>query len=81
MAKPKIAATRSAIVDLEPGTTYYYCRCGLSQSQPFCDDSHLGTEFSPLLFEVTEAKKYPLCQCKRTTTPPYCDGTHKELRR
>ena len=80
MPKAKIAATRSAVVDLEPGKTYYYCTCGLSANQPFCDGSHQGTEFTPHAFEVEEAKKYPLCQCKRTADKPFCDGTHKELK-
>ena len=79
MAEPEIAAKEPVEVDLEPGQKYYWCACGRSKSQPFCDGSHLGTEFSPVEFEVTEKKSGWLCRCKRTGTPPYCDGTHKSL--
>ncbi|MCP9475464.1 MAG: CDGSH iron-sulfur domain-containing protein [Nitrospira sp.] len=63
---------------MEPGT-YYWCSCGRSRDQPFCDGSHQGTEFEPVEFTVTEQKEVALCQCKRTKTPPYCDGTHQTL--
>jgi len=65
-------------LELEPGT-YWWCSCGLSQNQPFCDGSHKGTSFSPLKLELSEAKKISFCQCKVTKKPPYCDGSHAEI--
>lgn len=78
MTNPKIAAKTPLMVTLEPGT-YYWCACGNSKNQPFCDGSHRGTEFVPLAFKVEEKKDAWLCQCKHTGNPPYCDGTHKKL--
>ncbi len=63
-------------LDLDPGT-YYWCACGRSRNQPFCDGSHQGTGFAPVQFTVDERKKLWLCGCKHTGTAPYCDGTHK----
>ena len=78
--KPKIAALTPAVLDLEPGT-YWWCRCGESENQPFCDSSHREKGiFSPLEFEVTESKRFRLCRCKHTKTEPYCDNAHRELR-
>lgn len=66
-------------VELETGKTYYWCRCGKSNKQPFCDGSHKGTGIEPLPFKVEEDKKYWLCVCKKTGNPPFCDGTHNKL--
>lgn len=78
MEEPVIAAREPKVMTLEPGT-YYWCRCGRSANQPFCDGAHQGTDFTPLAFEITEAQSVALCQCKRTGTPPYCDGSHQNL--
>ncbi len=78
MSQPDIAAKQAAVLTLEPGS-YYWCACGRSKKQPFCDGSHEGTEFEPQPFTITESKKVALCQCKRTDTSPYCDGSHKHL--
>lgn len=78
MKEPKIAEKSPAAVELEPGK-YYWCACGQSKNQPFCDGSHNGTDFMPLPFEVTEKKTYYLCQCKHTKNKPFCDGTHRTL--
>lgn len=78
MEKPVVAAKQPALLELEPGT-YYWCACGRSKTQPFCDGSHQGTTFTPTEFQVTANKKVALCQCKQTKTPPFCDGAHTAL--
>lgn len=78
MAEPKIAQKAPYAVEVNPGT-YWWCACGLSKSQPFCDGSHKGTEFSPLEVKIEEKKTVHFCGCKHTKTPPFCDGTHKGL--
>jgi CDGSH iron-sulfur domain-containing protein 3 len=78
MEEPTIAAKQPKQLDLKPGT-YYWCACGRSKGQPFCDGSHQGTSFTPKQFELKEARQVWLCQCKHTGNPPYCDGSHKKL--
>ena len=79
MSEPVIAARQPVAVKLEAGKTYAWCRCGASKGQPFCDGSHKGTGFAPLVFTATESKEVWLCQCKQTKNAPYCDGTHKSV--
>lgn len=78
MAKPRIADTKPMGVTLESGT-YYWCACGRSSNQPFCDGSHRGSEFRPIKFEITEEKKVFLCMCKQSENKPFCDGTHRTV--
>lgn len=78
MAEPKIAQKAPYVMDVEPGK-YAWCACGQSQNQPFCDGSHKGTEFKPVLVTIEEPKKVAFCGCKHTKNPPFCDGTHKNL--
>jgi len=59
------------------GKHYRWCSCGLSASQPFCDESHRGTDLKPLSFKVPETVTVALCGCKLTAQPPYCDGSHR----
>jgi len=77
-ALPIIVDTFFTALDLEPGE-YKWCACGKSKTQPFCDDSHKGTGFEPVRFEVKAAKRYKLCLCKHTKKPPYCDSSHGKL--
>lgn len=78
MEKPNIAQKAPYAVDMKPGT-YYWCACGLSNKQPFCDGSHKGTAFTPCKEEVSEEKKVYWCGCKQSGKGAYCDGTHKAL--
>jgi len=67
------------VVGLCEAGEYYWCACGRSKNQPYCDGSHKGTDYAPLRIVVKEDKKVAWCACKRTKTIPWCDGTHKTL--
>ena len=78
MEKVKVAGTRPVVLELQPGT-YWWCACGRSEDQPFCDGSHQGTGVGPTKLEVESATKVPLCLCKQTGDAPRCDGSHKAI--
>lgn len=81
MAEQPISADTSPIeVELKAGQTYFYCTCGRSSAQPFCDGSHRGTGLSPKEFVADAEGSAWLCQCKRTGNAPFCDGSHKVLK-
>ena len=65
-------------VDVEEGKTYYWCTCGKSSKQPFCDGSHKGTDFTPVTYKAKATKKMFFCSCKQTNNQPFCDGSHNK---
>ena len=66
-------------VEVESGKTYFWCACGMSNNQPFCDGSHRDTSFVPVKFEANETKKVFFCGCRHASTKPFCDGSHRDL--
>ena len=79
MSDPVIASRTPFAVEVEAGKKYAWCSCGRSQTQPFCDGSHKGSEFSPVVFVAERSEQIWLCGCKRTQGRPMCDGSHKKL--
>lgn len=81
MATPKQAGTAPIRLEFEAGKTYAWCACGQSSNQPFCDGSHKGTEFSPVVFTQEVTKTMGMCTCKQTGNRHngQCDGTHRSL--
>ena len=79
MNKPTIANNTPIPVDLKAGEEYYFCTCGKSVNQPFCDGSHQVTTFTPEAFVAKEDGQAFLCQCKQTGQAPFCDGTHSQV--
>ncbi|MGI9542131.1 MAG: CDGSH iron-sulfur domain-containing protein, partial [Cyclobacteriaceae bacterium] len=74
MDQPSIPQKNPYVMDLEPGN-YAWCACGKSENQPYCDGSHKGSEFTPIVEKITEAKKVAWCGCKHSGNKPYCDGS------
>jgi CDGSH iron-sulfur domain-containing protein 3 len=70
---------KSPIVQKEQAGTYWWCSCGKSAAQPFCDGSHKGSEFTPVKTDISEARIVAWCGCKHTKNPPFCDGSHAGL--
>ena len=77
--KPVVASTTPYSVLVEAGKNYFWCACGRSESQPFCDGSHKGTGFAPVKYTADKEEEVTFCGCKHTGTPPLCDGTHNTL--
>jgi len=78
MTEAKIAGTKPIVLKLESGT-YWWCACGRSATQPFCDGSHAGTGLEPVEVALDAPRTVALCLCKRTGGAPFCDGSHAKL--
>lgn len=77
--EPRIAQKAPFQAEVEEGKSYWWCACGRSNTQPFCDGSHKGTGFAPVEFKPAASGEVWFCGCKHTATPPLCDGTHQRL--
>jgi len=79
MSNPNIAQKSPYAVEVEEGKRYWWCACGHSKSQPFCDGSHKGTEFSPVAYTAEKSGTVYFCGCKHSANKPLCDGGHSKL--
>lgn len=79
MNTPTIAQRSPYAVAVTAGNDYFWCRCGRSAAQPFCDGKHKGSAFTPLKYHADEDATLYFCGCKHTQTPPCCDGSHNRL--
>ena len=79
MTTAKIAGKEPIMVSVEEGKTYWWCACGLSKSQPFCDGSHKATDLTPVEYTAKRSKALFFCACKQTVRQPLCDGSHNSL--
>ena len=76
MTSPVRASNSPFAVTVEKGKDYLWCACGRSKNQPFCDGSHIGSEFAPVTYTASESKEVYFCGCKGTATKPLCDYSH-----
>ena len=79
MSGPTIAQKSPMPVEVQAGKTYFWCACGKSFKQPFCDGSHKGSEFEPMRWTAEEDGRKFFCACKHSNKKPFCDGTHKTV--
>ncbi|WP_455220560.1 CDGSH iron-sulfur domain-containing protein [Kaarinaea lacus] len=79
MSEPESPQKAPYPVDVEQGKTYYWCACGRSKNQPFCDGSHKVTDFTPIAYQADKSGKLYFCGCKKSANKPLCDGTHNSL--
>jgi len=78
MSNPAIPQKVPYVLSMKPGA-FYFCTCGLSQSQPFCDGAHKGSSFAPKKVDLPDAKTVAWCGCKHSKNGPFCDGSHAKL--
>jgi CDGSH-type Zn-finger protein len=79
MIKGSVAGRQPMPVDVEAGKDYFWCSCGQSKNQPFCNGSHKGSEFRPVKWKAEENGTKWFCTCKQTNGQPFCDGSHKAI--
>ena len=79
MSEAVIAQKEPYAIEVNEGEIYFWCACGRSANQPFCDGSHKDTGFTPVRWQADKAGRKFFCGCKRTDATPFCDGTHNGL--
>ena len=77
--EPHVPQKSPYAIEVEAGKSYFWCACGQSSKQPFCDGSHKGSGFGPVKWEASESRTVFFCGCKHSASQPLCDGAHKQL--
>ncbi|NQZ56480.1 MAG: CDGSH iron-sulfur domain-containing protein [Lentisphaeraceae bacterium] len=77
--KRRLMSKKPVAVEVEAGKTYFWCACGTTKTEPFCDGSHSKTQKRPKMFKADKSETVFLCTCKKTKNPPFCDGSHGRL--
>jgi CDGSH-type Zn-finger protein len=76
---PVIAQKAPYRVEVQAGKSYWWCACGKSARQPFCDGSHKGSSFTPVEYKAQADGPAWFCGCKHSATPQLCDSSHRNL--
>jgi CDGSH-type Zn-finger protein len=79
MSEPIVVQKMPMSADVEEGKSYYWCACGKSAAQPFCDGSHKGSDFVPKEYKADATRTVFFCACKHTDNAPLCDGSHSRI--
>ena len=79
MTEPVMTQKSPYAVEVEVGKTYYWCACGQSKTQPFCDGSHKTSGIEPVAFQAEKTETVYLCGCRKTANAPFCDSSHNKL--
>ena len=79
MSVPKSPKLSPYPTKVTSGKTYFWCACGQSHKQPFCDGSHKDTDFQPIKYTASKDGRIFFCGCKQTATTPLCDGSHSSI--
>ena len=79
MPDPAVPQKAPFPVEVEEGKTYFWCACGRSSNQPFCDGSHKGTDFAPVRYAAERSGRVFFCGCKHSARSPLCDGSHARI--
>jgi len=79
MNKPEIYQKAAMPVDVEKGNNYFWCSCGKSKKQPFCDGAHIGSSLTPIVYQAEKTQTVYFCGCKHSKNAPLCDGSHGSL--
>jgi CDGSH-type Zn-finger protein len=79
MSTPPSAQRSPLAVEVEAGRQYWWCACGMSKQQPFCDGSHKGSAHTPVAFTAERSERVWLCACKQSARAPFCDGSHNRV--
>jgi CDGSH-type Zn-finger protein len=79
MSDPVVAQKSPYAVEVDAGKIYWWCSCGKSKSQPFCDGSHTGTDFNPVEYKAEKSGTVYFCGCKHSKSGVVCDGSHSDL--
>ncbi len=79
MPKPRIAQNAPYAAEVQSGKSYWWCACGMSKTQPYCDGSHKGSEFNPVEYVALKSDTVYFCGCKQSRSGALCDGSHKSL--
>lgn len=75
---PVVRSLTPLRLEVTEGATYFWCACGRTQTEPWCDGSHKVTTIRPVKWVAPKSGTASVCACRATRRPGrvLCDGSH-----